>query len=570
MVSFKNKALDLSFFKKPVFMVLLIVFISIFSVYSYMGTLLQGDFNKHFLSAEMFGVPTALENKGIETLYKNKNESGWDGQFYYYISNDILGVTEAVNHIDAPSYRYQRIGLPLTANIFSKILFQDWVSPLIFYLSSLIIVVFAVYSFARHLVKNGASVYYSLFWGMAFGTLVTQINGLPDAIADAYLILAILSRIQDKKILYFIFIVFACLSREAYVVFPVTFIIWDCFRFLKGKPIKKQMCVFVSNIVTCVIFIGWQIYLKKHFGLFPYESSAGILSFPLYNAFIYMYSGLSGAHLFVPAGRSSYIEGVGGVFYLFILVTASYYATIFLVKNKRKCLYDAKIYPIYISFLILALLYSCFGHVVMMHHTGYMKAISIMIFFISFNLALFNKGRARRIITFFLVVQTIYFCMLFYNRIGRDEYFPQLSEVQYEDLKVSCLKNYDSKLQILKESEYIHESNNAISFFERNQKIFLVRVENLSNEYFNPILGFGSVNLSYKWFLKKSNKQIIEGLRTILPHRVEPGKKIEVPMRILFPNSKGEYYLRISLVQEGCAWFYDKNENSFKDIEFKL
>jgi hypothetical protein len=135
-----------------------------------MGSLLQGDFNKFILSSDQFGVPAGLENRNIDTLYKRKNESGWDGQFYYYISNDILGTADTVEHIDAPSYRYQRIGHPLTASIVSSALFQEWVSPLVFYSSSLAVILYAVFCFSKYLIKNRASPVYAIFWGASYGT----------------------------------------------------------------------------------------------------------------------------------------------------------------------------------------------------------------------------------------------------------------------------------------------------------------------------------------------------------------------------------------------------------------
>ena len=43
-----------------------------------------------------------------------------------------------------------------------------------------------------------------------------------------------------------------------------------------------------------------------------------------------------------------------------------------------------------------------------------------------------------------------------------------------------------------------------------------------------------------------------------------------VPLTIRFPRAKGDYLLRLSLVQEGCSWFYDKEPISTFDIPFTL
>ena len=40
----------------------------------------------------MFGMPdTISQYDKMEPIYKYNDGCGWDGQFYYYISNDLLG-----------------------------------------------------------------------------------------------------------------------------------------------------------------------------------------------------------------------------------------------------------------------------------------------------------------------------------------------------------------------------------------------------------------------------------------------------------------------------------------------
>jgi hypothetical protein len=63
------------------------------------------------------------------------------------------------------------------------------------------------------------------------------------------------------------------------------------------------------------------------------------------------------------------------------------------------------------------------------------------------------------------------------------------------------------------------------------------------------------VTLSYRWF--ESGKMLgIEGARTFLPQPVDPGQTVSVTARVVIPQDGRNLELKISLVQEGVAWFF--------------
>lgn len=65
------------------------------------------------------------------------------------------------------------------------------------------------------------------------------------------------------------------------------------------------------------------------------------------------------------------------------------------------------------------------------------------------------------------------------------------------------------------------------------------------------------VTLSYRWF--ESGKMLgIEGARTVLPRPVDPGQTISVRARVVVPQDGQDLELKISLVQEGVAWFFER------------
>ena len=90
-----------------------------------------------------------------------------------------------------------------------------------------------------------------------------------------------------------------------------------------------------------------------------------------------------------------------------------------------------------------------------------------------------------------------------------------------------------------------------------------VRIENPGAE---PWVSAGSfpVTVSYKWF-KGAEMLPIEGERTMLPARLGPKQAASVDVRVVAPNQPGEFSLRVTLVQEGVAWFMGKS-NQFLEV----
>jgi hypothetical protein len=67
------------------------------------------------------------------------------------------------------------------------------------------------------------------------------------------------------------------------------------------------------------------------------------------------------------------------------------------------------------------------------------------------------------------------------------------------------------------------------------------------------------VTISYKWF-KDGELLPLEGERTILPGSLAPNQDVNVDVRVVAPSMAGNFTLRISLVQEGVAWFMNKSD----------
>lgn len=547
------------------------------SMLTYLDSTLKGEIKYHFLPAKFFGVPKDLKERNIEVLYKG-NESGWDGQFYYYISNDIFAVKDTAEHIDANAYRYQRIGLPLTAKIFSLLSFQDWVSPLTYYLTSLILVLVATIAGAFLFKKLGFSEFLILFWSLGLGTHLTMINGLPDAVADSYLILAIVSFYFERKLLYSIFATMAALSREAYIIFPFIFLLVQFFSYQKDtlQPFYNKVfdyfksCKYVMHVVPGIIFLLWQIFIINKFQIRPSQQAINILDYPFFSIFEMVFGAITGNHhlynkpeLLHLAKREIYSVAL----FVILLLSFIYFCFKLLFKNSNRE-FSIFNFSIASASLAIGILYSCFGSTVMMDYTGYMKAANVMFFLLPLVFILYLK-RIPVVYLIFLTFITIYFSFyLFYNKrinVGYAVNYNNPEKIEFSTFEPNCLKKYKAKITPLS-----FEKVGSKKIIGDPINIINVLVENTGDESFLPYLGKGGTNVSYHIIDASDNSVYIDGIRTILPKELKPNETVESKVQIKLPKEKGNYLIRLSMVQEGCAWFYNANNRSKTDIPYSI
>jgi hypothetical protein len=80
-----------------------------------------------------------------------------------------------------------------------------------------------------------------------------------------------------------------------------------------------------------------------------------------------------------------------------------------------------------------------------------------------------------------------------------------------------------------------------------------VTIKNTTNEGWE-IVGKYPVVVSYKWF-QDGVMLPIEGERTLLPARLSPGDSVTLTVKGTAPQNGQKLLLKITLVQEGVAWF---------------
>ncbi|WP_190555173.1 hypothetical protein [Trichocoleus sp. FACHB-591] len=84
-----------------------------------------------------------------------------------------------------------------------------------------------------------------------------------------------------------------------------------------------------------------------------------------------------------------------------------------------------------------------------------------------------------------------------------------------------------------------------------------VRVKNTSNFLWSA-RGLKPVRFAYHWIERDGKVAVWDGERTELPLEVSPQESILLNAKIKAPDVPGKYILRLTMVQEGVAWFDDK------------
>lgn len=550
----------------------------------YLHRTLKGDINNHILSGEMFGVPDALEKRGIKPLYYGPGQTGWDGQFYYFMANDLLGQKDTASHIDSPSYRYQRVGLSLYAATAALLIGQDWVSPQTFFLSYLLLILTATWFGATLLLRVGAHPALILLWSLSVGTQITLFNALPDAAADAFLILGLSAMFARRYALAALPLVLSALSREIYVLFPV--LIGAMFALDQMLAERRQGGGRIETagsflrwrpwywlVLPAITVIAWQIYVTVHFGATPSSQAHGVLGTPLRGWYKYFSHGLLGTHKIVPSPVWGRFEAASLLLFLGLLMTAGLLA--WRILRTRFSEATALMRGIAAATLALSAVYACFGTTVAMHYTGYMKAAAILAFLIPVLMTEPGvatrrfHGRAIALLIVTVIVTGYYNwrTRILPKALNFDTY-TRMSAVE-ETKDQNCLGAYQATIAL--QDIAIHNRTGILPaiFGAGDYLVVKLILKNTGHETLMSTRGSGSVDMSYQW-LDSEGQVSARSERSAILTPLPPGREAELSIVSRMPSAKGDYILRLSPVQEGCAWFHVANPAASRDLKFRI
>lgn len=504
------------------------------------------------VGSTFFGIPDEISEKfDVELLIQN-DASGWDGQFYYYISNDLLGTKGYSEHVDSPPYRWQRIGLPLAAKLVSLIHLENMVSVYDYLIANLIILGLGVFVFAKYLYEKRANLLYILPWCFSAGVLITLKSLLPDSAADAFAIIATIMLLKRKYVAYAIAMAWACLTREGYVAIAFFVFLWGVMGWLeKDKRYNFKFAALLA--IPGIVFVLWYLYVTLQFGALPFTQAHGITKLFLTEWPIVFIDAIQKAN--VP-------EFVGLIFYLTTIILSACLAYILGKKEKR-----------YWTFLAYIFIVGSFGFTVMKHWSGYLKGISylfalIPVMVIELDIWKSSKNsEVKDVVKFFVntyciwgLAITVFTTPLHASNMAQNYLFrtPAMDPVEYSNQ--NPLTEFSGMIEIKKIEKNPYVSNKVLELFSPETAMVTLNVFNGTNQLWSKNqtkAGKYAINMGYKWFQKDDlSRPVLEG-RTALINDISPGTEEEEKLFLRYPSKKGQYLLKISMVQEGVAWFCD-------------
>jgi hypothetical protein len=548
---------------RPIFVLLLFLIFTGIPFGIYLERTLGGNINHHILPAEMFGIPSKLKERGLTPLYVGPNEAGWDGQFYFYMANDIFARGDTAEHLDQGAYRYQRIGLSLYTALVSKILFSDWVSPKIYFFSYACLILVAVWIGAKLFQRNGVPPFMILMWGLGVGTQITLFNGLPDGAADAFFIIALPFILVRQFLFAAIPLSFSILSREAYIIFPISIFLAIFFDNLRRENDIKTVLIrhflITKNIqgpfwllVPPLVFVFWWIYIFKKFSITPSSQAHGILNYPLMSWLRFTIDSLQMNHKLFGSSKFSNFEATALIFF-FLIIASSFTVALITFLNTKNIVEKG----LSLGLVFLIILYLCFGDTVMMHYTGYDKVLGI--FYILVPIILYKNNYGQR---FRIIVLSVFFLNFLlvssYNYVARIAPYSYSASITGLNKVVrsytgECYPNLSASVKIINVT--IRHQNIYSNLFASQKMIVDLELENKSDVLFESFIGKGGIFMSYQW-IDPSDTVIRDGIRTAIVPPLQPNDKRLLSIITDIPSRNAS--LILSPVQEGCIWFHSQ------------
>jgi hypothetical protein len=216
------------------------------------------------------GDPIAVAEIGTRYADLDPDGSeGYDGQFSTYIALDP-DPTSVADHLDIPSYRYQRILYPLTARLlaFGN---EQWI-PWSLLLLNVAAHTAATYALSVLLSRKGIAPAYALIYGLWVGLFAGVGLNLHEPIAYGLVVFAFLLRDQKRYVPMAVALGLALFAKETTALFWLAVLVADLFD-------RQIDAGHAALIIAGTLFGAWQIWLWRIFGS-PGVGSGGAMATP--------------------------------------------------------------------------------------------------------------------------------------------------------------------------------------------------------------------------------------------------------------------------------------------------
>ncbi|MGH1473528.1 hypothetical protein [Yersinia proxima] len=566
--------------KQVYYVVLVTVIIYTSIVVSGLRGCFNGNFDQYLVPGK-YAAPQNITAHGFENKVFPKDSSGWDGQFYYYHSDDPLLLRDTSSHIDMPAYRAQRVGIPAIAYLVSRALGQSWTSPTIFFSVNVGLQLIATFIIASFLYSKGLSPWMTMLWATSGATLYTAAFGLIDGSADALLLISLIL-LSNKKIKgYLILMSLAVLSKESYIIIPIAItishLIYYLYSYIKYENIFNLLDtikVISYNLIPIIIGLSWLLYLHIHLNTDSFFSKVGaeMMSVPFQSIFNYIHSGLHRKSFIASINLTPYTPTykllIGLILFLVLNISTlliPVYNTIYSIKET---LSNLQLLNVSSAIIALSAAYTCLSAIQLWEPVGFVKASSLLIGLFIIYTAVNNRNKYL-IVTITSALLAIYSYVVIYERISVNPMRADDRKILWVTEQPECLTSANILIYLISIDRAFQDTilNNLIM---PKRYIASVKITNKSEDSLSPFKGKGTINVGYQWFSPDGATLLYDGNRVPISHTLKYGDSDTVSFIVNPPPKNGNYTLRVTLVQEGCNWLYNINPSIKNDIKLKI
>ncbi|HDL7825623.1 TPA: hypothetical protein PXP39_003754 [Yersinia enterocolitica] len=400
---------------------------------------LNGNFDQYLVPGS-YAAPQNISAHGFENKVFPKMSAGWDGQFYYYHADDPLLLKDTASHLDMPDYRTKRVGVPAIAYVLSRMSGQDWTSPKFYFSVTVGLQIIATYMMAMFLYDRGYSPCISLIWSISGSALYTVAFGFIDGSADALLLISLIFYAKDKIIEFIFFMSLAALSKESYIVVPLSLIIaqiihYSYIYFYKKNDFNILIAlkgILINSIPLVIIFL-WFLYLHLHLNTDSLLSKSGVnmVASPFSAFYTYIIAGINGETLTTLRGMEQHFPPyrllIGLVIFLFIILSIIISSLSIVASEGVGILENKKLLGMVISVIGISSAYTCLGETQLWEPVGFVKAISLVVGLFIILLPI-SKKRFPPVLFLLALSFCIYSVVVVSARIGNEKFTHVVNE----------------------------------------------------------------------------------------------------------------------------------------------
>ena len=368
--------------------------------------------------------------------------------------------------------------------------------------------------------------------------------GMPDPVGDAFFIMSVLFILEKRLIPYAIATTFLLLVREGYALFAAVIFAGTFLKYIDWGKYKRWTPSLLTMLPGAIVVL-WMLYVTIQFGKMPILAAQGanLTGPPMFAAWETFVEAIENSNLYEVIWKE-----VG----VFILILTA------MLTLRTKQLGGT----LRVGLFLYILLMSSLGTTIWFDYSGYMKALGSIIAIIII-VTPFYKSWLLRLFIIFLA-----FSGVAYNyHFKKGAFYFEFSEpvvIENEVKNTKSLEIFDADMKPIDVPKIFEGYSGIFKPFHRETEVISVRIKNESNEtwYALPQGGLYSIHASYHIFDEDGEKLLYDGVRNPIIEAVDPGEEITMDVKISIPPP-GKYILKLSMLQEGAAWFYQAGDEGF-------